>query len=311
MSWENLVNTFSVRRVATAVAAAAFASSLAVAATGCAGHTAASGAPASSNAAVAGAATSSSVDAPQTAGTSAAASPSSAPGGAASSNPVKPDAVQRPPTASSAAHPPPAGPTPSASGQTSTAPKPSVPQPPPPIPPSSLPDAAIAAWQPMGSLVAMNVPAHRGIGVGECLMVDGAAAWHEQGYISAQQTPAQEDIFSFADAATAAKAYQSMVGAMGACQQLSRSLQSADHLPADAAVTPTGRGTQAQAWSRSWTGVPGQSMAGPQINHYYLVQRGATVIVAAFTETGSGLAHPYDTSGDPAVLTMLTAHAGS
>ena len=142
-------------------------------------------------------------------------------------------------------------------------------------------------------------------------MINGAGAWHEQGYISAQHTPAQEDIFGFADTASAASAYQSMVGAMSGCQQLSRSLQSADHLPADASVAVTGTGTQEQAWSRTWTGVPGQSMAGPQIDHYYLVQRGATVIIAGFTETGPGLAKPYDTSGDQAVLSMLAAHAGS
>jgi hypothetical protein len=179
------------------------------------------------------------------------------------------------------------------------------------VPPSSLPNAGVAAWKPMGSLGTMQLPAQRGIEISECLMLNGAAAWHEQAYISAQQTPAQEDIFGFTDAASAAKAYQAMAAAEAGCQQVSRGLQAQNHLPTDATVAVTGQGNQAQAWSRSWTGVAGQSMPGPQIDHYYLVQRGATVIVASFTETGAGLARPYDTAGDPAILTMLAANAGS
>jgi hypothetical protein len=179
------------------------------------------------------------------------------------------------------------------------------------VPATSLPNAAVAAWQPMGPLAAMTVPATGTIGIGECAKVKGAAAWHEQGYISAQKTPAQEDVFGFADAATAARAYQDIATAMAGCQQTTRALQAQGGAPTDATVTATATTAQGFAWSRQWTGVAGQSAAGPQINHYYLVEHGATVIIAGFTEFGSHPANRYDTTGDPAVLTMLAANAVS
>jgi hypothetical protein len=163
----------------------------------------------------------------------------------------------------------------------------------------------------MGGLVPMNVPAMRAIGMSECASVRGAAAWHEQGYVSDQHTPAQEDIFGFSDTAAAAKAFQALAAGFDSCSATSQGLQQKSGTTVDAAVVATAAASQAKAWSRQWTGVAGQSAPGPQTNHYYLVQRGSTVIVASFTEFGAAPPHRYDTAGDSAVLTMLAANAAS
>ncbi|GAA1965542.1 hypothetical protein [Catenulispora subtropica] len=231
--------------------------------------------------------------------------------GVTSHPPAGPGAVSsaaaRPGPASSAPSAPssPAGPGP---GAPSSRPAPPAP---PPIPAPSLPNAAVADWQPMGGLVAMTVPEGRDIGISECASVHGAAAWHEQGYVSAQHTPAQEDVFGFGDPQSATRAFQSITASLDGCAQTTRDAQRRGGAPLDATVVTTATAQQAQAWSRKWTGVAGQSAAGPQINHYYLVQRGATVILAGFSEFGAHPPTPYDTAGDPAVLTMLTANAGS
>jgi hypothetical protein len=177
------------------------------------------------------------------------------------------------------------------------------------VPPQSLPNAATAAWQATGGLVVMTLPTSGGVGLGECAKVTGATAWHEQAYASAQNTPAQEDIFGFANDAAAAQAYQAITADLNACQQTSRDVQQQAGKPVDAIVTATASSPQGRAWSRTWTGVAGASAAGPQTNHYYMVQHGATVIVAAFTEFGANPPHRYDTAGDDAVLSMLAANA--
>jgi hypothetical protein len=155
------------------------------------------------------------------------------------------------------------------------------------------------------------VPPTQTVGLGECAKVGEVAAWHEQGYVSAQHTPAQEDIFGFADAATAGRAYQAIADGLAACQQTSRDLQRTTGTVTDAAVTATATTSQGLAWSRTWTGVAGASAGGPQTDHYYLVRHDATVIVAAFTEFGANPPNRYDAAGDPAVLTMLAANAAS
>lgn len=137
-----------------------------------------------------------------------------------------------------------------------------------------------------------------------------AAAWHEQGYLSAQNAPAQEDIFGFGDAQSAAQAFSAIASGLNACAQTTRDLQRAGGAPQDAVVATMATAPQARAWSRRWTGVAGQSAAGAQTNHYYLVQRGSIVILASFTEFGANPPNPYDPAGDPAVLTMLTATVG-
>ncbi|MFD0634249.1 hypothetical protein ACFQ9X_24560 [Catenulispora yoronensis] len=163
----------------------------------------------------------------------------------------------------------------------------------------------------MGALVAMTLPPSRTVGLGECAKVVGATAWHEQGYISAQKTPAQEDIFGFADAATAAQAYAAIAAGLNGCQQTSRDVQQGAGVPVDATVAATATTAHGLAWSRTWTGVPGASLGGAQINHYYLVRHDTTIIIAAFTELGADPAHRYDTAGDSAVLTMLADHSTS
>ncbi|WP_194917382.1 hypothetical protein [Catenulispora rubra] len=157
----------------------------------------------------------------------------------------------------------------------------------------------------------MTVPTARDIGVAGCAKVHGAVAWHEQGYVSVQNTPAQEDIFGFGDAQTAAQQFSAIAAGLNACTQTTRDLQRTAGVPQDAVVTTTATAAQAQAWSRRWTGFAGQSAAGPQSNHYYLVQRGPTVILASFTEFGANPPNPYDPAGDPAVLAMLSASVAS
>ena len=163
----------------------------------------------------------------------------------------------------------------------------------------------------MGGLVAMTRPSSETVGLSECAKVAGVAAWHEQGYVSAQKTPAQEDVFGFADAAAATQAYQAIADGLNACQQTTRDVQQRGGVPADAIVTATATTPQGLAWSRTWTGVAGTSAGGPQTNHYYLVRHDATVIVAAFTEFGANPPNRYDTAGDPAVLAMLATNAAS
>jgi hypothetical protein len=157
----------------------------------------------------------------------------------------------------------------------------------------------------------MTLPTARDVGIGECAKVHGAVAWHEQGYVSAQNTPAQEDIFGFGDARAAAQEFSAITAGLNACGQTTRDVQRTAGVQQDAVVATTATATQAQAWSRRWTGVAGQSADGAQTNHYYLVQRGATVILASFTEFGANPPNPYDPAGDPAVLTMLSATVAS
>jgi hypothetical protein len=298
---------------------AVLAAGVLVAAAGCAGHTGAHDAKGSAATTPSAVATTSTATTSATSGgsvTSAAGGPTAPATGAASQSQSQSQSAEGSPTAKTTgphatSSKPTAPASPPPAGSVSSNPAKTAPPVPPPVPPASLPNAAVAAWQPMGSLVAMTLPTTRGVGIGECAMVNGAAAWHEQGYVSAQRTPAQEDIFGFADEAAATRAYQDIAKAMGHCQQATRDLQAGVKTAVDATVTTTAHTAQGQAWSRRWTGVVGQSAGGPQTNHYYLVRHGATVILAGFTEFGFTPAHPYDTNGDAAVLTMFDANAGS
>lgn len=180
---------------------------------------------------------------------------------------------------------------------------------PPPVPPSRLPDQTVAHWRTAGDLTALPVSAGHRVRLNECASAEGVTAWHEQGYISARNTPAQEDILSFPDTTGAARAFAAIQSGMEGCEDTLRKLQSGSGTVTDAQVTRTADSAQGSAWSRTWTGVIGASAAGPQINHYYLVRHGGTVVVAAFTEFGAHPADAYDTAGDPAVVSMLAADA--
>lgn len=182
---------------------------------------------------------------------------------------------------------------------------------PAPIPPSRLPHQAVARWHATGTLVAMPLSAEHRVTLNECADAPGVTAWHEQAYISAQHTPAQEDILSFPDAAGAATAATAIQAGMRGCQATSRNLQRGSGPATDARVTRTARNGSGAAWSRSWNAVAGFSAAGPQVNHYYLIRHGSTVVVAAFTEFGAHRADGYDVAGDPAVLAVLAADAAS
>lgn len=284
---------------------------IALAAAGCAAshsHAShASGSAAAVAAASTGATTTSANNTAPAAGTS-----SSAPAAGNTGAAGAPAAAAPPPTTQPAARTIPVAPSattpPSTTGPVTVQTHPAPPLP-PPVPASSLPNAVAVDWQPMGGLVPMDVPAARAIGITECAGVQGAAAWHEQGYVSNQHTPAQEDIFGFSDTATATKVFQNLAAGFDSCAATSRALQQKSGTTVDAAVAATATADHARAWSRQWTGVAGQSAPGPQTNHYYLVQRGATVIVAAFTEFGANPPHRYDTAGDSGVLTMLAANA--
>jgi hypothetical protein len=182
---------------------------------------------------------------------------------------------------------------------------------PAPIPPSRLPHQEVAHWRATGTLVAMPLSAEHRVSLNECANAPGVTAWHEQAYVSAQHTPAQEDILSFPDAAGAATAATAIQSGMRDCQATSQNLQRGSALAADARVTRTARNEAGAAWSRTWNAVAGLSAAGPQVNHYYLIRHGSTVVVAAFTEFGASRPDGYDAAGDPAVLAMLAADAAS
>lgn len=179
---------------------------------------------------------------------------------------------------------------------------------PPPVPPSRLPDQAVAHWRTAGHLTALPVSAGHRVRLNECASAEGVTAWHEQGYISTRNTPAQEDILSFRDTTGAARAFAAIQSGMDGCQDTLRTLQRDSGTVTDAQVARTAHSTRGSAWSRTWTGVIGTSAAGPQVNHYYLVRHGSTVVVTAFTEFGAHRADAYDTAGDPAVVSVLAAH---
>jgi hypothetical protein len=114
--------------------------------------------------------------------------------------------------------------------------------------------------------------------------------------------------YTFSSADSAEGAYAGVLSAMRHCQSISRALQTANRIPANAVSAVTARAARVTAFERTWTGVEGISAAGPQIDHVYVAVRAATILVLQFDElsTSGTTAHVYSIRNDPSVLAMLT-----
>ena len=176
--------------------------------------------------------------------------------------------------------------------------------PPAPLPASQLPDTAAALWKPIATprTEAVSHP----VGLNECVSIQGASEWQQQGYVSSFNTPAIQDSFTFTDPAAAQAAYQSVLSSMATCQAQSRAAQVKADLPADAQVSRTAAVADGTAFLRRWNAVAGMSAPGEQSNHYYVVHEGAVLTVFQFVEMDPA-AHPYNTAGDRSTLTTIAA----
>ncbi|MEE4545075.1 hypothetical protein V2S66_24295 [Streptomyces sp. V4-01] len=139
----------------------------------------------------------------------------------------------------------------------------------------------------------------------ECASIAGATAWRQQGFVSAQQTPAVQDALSFATPAAAHSAYAKLLSDMRDCSRRTRDYQATYGVTPDATVAVTASTADGTAWSRHWTGVQGISADGVQTNHVYAVQRGCVLTLLHVDEWAKRAAPPYDTSADPDVLRSL------
>ena len=170
---------------------------------------------------------------------------------------------------------------------------------------AQLPDGTAEKWQTIASPRTLTVTG-RTVQVNECVTVHGAVTWQQQAYADSYRTPAEQDVFTFADSTAAHAARLSLAEEMSDCQARSRSLQAKSHVVVDAQVTRTAATGAGDAWSRQWTGVEGLSAAGPQTDHLYAVQVGNTLAVIHFDQWAP--AHPV-ASGTGADLSLLTAVA--
>ena len=170
---------------------------------------------------------------------------------------------------------------------------------------AQLPNSAAEKWQVIAPARTQTVSG-RTIQVNECATVRGAATWQHQAYASTYQTPAEQDVFTFASSGAAHAARLNLAAQMAGCQAQSRALQAKSHVVVDAKVTRTAATDAGSAWSRQWTGVEGLSAAGPQTDHLYAVQVGDTLAVIHFDQWAS--AHPvaYSTRADLSLLTAVT-----
>ncbi|MFE9799969.1 hypothetical protein ACFYP6_13970 [Streptomyces goshikiensis] len=170
--------------------------------------------------------------------------------------------------------------------------------------PALLPDNAHLKWKRMAPA---GAPQEVGtFGFNECATVAGPAAWAQQGFISANRTPAAYDSLSFADEAAAKAAYQQVLDGMEACAATSRSLQQENGLTPDAEVRRTAAADNGRAWSRRWNAVGGSSAPGPQTNHFYVVQRGTVLTFLSFVEWDASATPSYDVAEDAAVLARIS-----
>ncbi|WP_188298340.1 hypothetical protein [Streptomyces sp. CBMA156] len=146
------------------------------------------------------------------------------------------------------------------------------------------------------------------ITLNECANVHGAATWQQQPYLSSGGNPAVLETYTFGTAAGASAAYQGIHSGMSACQATSRTLQTTNHLTADALSHQTAGAEDTAAFARSWSGVAGISAPGSQTNHLFLATRGTSVLVLHFDELAkdSPASGPYDVRQDPNVLSLLT-----
>lgn len=170
---------------------------------------------------------------------------------------------------------------------------------------AQLPDGAVMKWRSIAAVHTQTVTG-RTIQINECASVHGAATWQQQAYASSYQTPAEQDVFTFASSGAAQAARSDLVAQMGGCQSQSRALQAKSHVTVDAQVTRTASTGTSSAWSRKWTGVEGLSAAGPQTDHLYAVQVGDTLAVVHFDEWASAHAAAYSTQADLSLLNAVS-----
>ncbi|MFI9273124.1 hypothetical protein ACIGXM_20685 [Kitasatospora sp. NPDC052896] len=206
------------------------------------------------------------------------------------------------PSASEAAKP--AVPAPSGDPAGSAAASNSVAAPPAPLPAAQLPDSTAAQWKPIAP--PHTQPVHHQIQLNECAVVNDAATWQQQGYVSSFDTPAIQDSFTFADAAAAQDSYRAVLAAMDDCQAKSVALQTASKITPDAQVSRTATTADGAAYARQWTGVAPLSAPGRQTNHVYVVQRGSVLTVLQYavpaTTTGATPQTPGDDAKQLAVI---------
>lgn len=153
----------------------------------------------------------------------------------------------------------------------------------------------------------LTVTGHN-IELNECASVDSPTTWEQQGYTSSSGDSAILETYTFTSAALASAAETGVVAGMDNCQATSRALQAANNVTPDAVCSQTAQTGDAAAFERTWTGVPGVSAGGPQINHLYVAVSGTIMLVLHFDQlnTTSSSAAIYNVRGDPGVLTMLT-----
>jgi hypothetical protein len=173
---------------------------------------------------------------------------------------------------------------------------------------AELPAGATEHWQPLAAPRTQTVS--RAVQLNECASVSGALSWQQQAYVSAYKTPAEQDLFTFADPAAAQAATKSLLSQMDSCQDQSRALQTKTLGTADAQVNRTAATDRGTAWERRWTGVEGLSAAGPQTDHLYAVQQGSTIAVVHFDEWAGTPAAPDSSQADADLLTAVAARLG-
>ena len=173
-----------------------------------------------------------------------------------------------------------------------------------PLAPARLPAFSVESWTAQSAGQVEHVKGHN-IELNECAMVDGAATWQQQSYVSSSGgDSAIFETYTFGTPAAARSAFAAASSGMKSCQATSRALQVRSHISPDAVSHQTASVADAAAFERRWTGVAGVSAAGAQINHLYLATRGTTLVVLHFDEFGKQPA-PYDMRNDPAVLATL------
>ena len=170
---------------------------------------------------------------------------------------------------------------------------------------AQLPDGAAEKWQSIAAVRTQTV-AGRTIQVNECATVHGASTWQQQAYASSYQTPAEQDVFTFAGSGAAHAARLALAAQMADCQAQSRALQAKSRVTVDAQVSRTATTDDGGAWSRKWTGVEGVSAAGPQTDHLYVVQVGDTLAVIHFDQWASAHGAAYSTRADLSLLNAVT-----
>lgn len=190
---------------------------------------------------------------------------------------------------------------PSRTGGASPGASPAVPR----IAPARLPAAGTRHWQPMTE--PQHLRLEGSFTLNECASVSGASDWWQQGFVSAQKTPAVQDVLSFTTPAAARSAYREVVADMGGCRKRTEDYQKRYGLVPDTTMRRTATAPDGGAWSRHWTGVQGISADGVQTNHIYVVRSGRVLMLLHFDEWAKNAAPAYDTRQDPAVLKSLAA----